>query len=403
MVHLLLVFGIAGLVTSTMYASLAALGALRFALRRRRQLPCAFQPPVSLLKPLHGAEPGLEAHLGSFFAQDYPCFEILFCARSDRDPGLEVARRVSARYPQIRVKFLTSGNPLCANAKVWSLQCMQDSAAHAIFVISDSDASVKPGYLRAVIAPFTDERVGLVTCLYRGMAGSREATKGSSLWSRLEAEGMSVEMSSGVLVAEMLEGMKFALGPTMAVRRECVEGFGGFGVLGRYHADDFMLGNLVAANGHSVILSTHVIDHHILNNSLLSSFRHQVRWMKSTRFSRPKGHLGTALTFSMPYAILAAGAALAWHRPSTAFLLFAWGWATRLGLAALMSGLVVEQFGLLRSLLLYPLRDLFSFFYWAASYLGNDVQWRGEVYQLLEGGSMRNDSPDPNAEAVRTT
>ena len=402
MVYFFFVFGIVGLVTSTTYASLAALGALRFARRRRSQQPSGFHPPISLLKPLHGSEPELEAHLESFFEQDYPRFEILFCARSDRDPGMEVARRVAARYPRVPVKFLSSGNPLCANAKVWSLQRMQEAAEHAIFVVSDSDVSVKAEYLRAVVAPFADERVGLVTCLYRGVP-SRKATRGASLWSRLEAEGMSVEMPSGVLVAEMLEGMKFALGPTMAVRRECVVRFGGFGALGPYHADDFVLGNLVAANGHTVVLSTHVIEHHILNSSFLSSCRHQVRWMKSTRFSRPKGHLGTALTFSMPYAILAAGAALALHRPGAAALLFAWGWATRLGLAALMGGLVIEEFGLLRSALLYPLRDLMGFFYWAASYLGNDVQWRGEVYQLLQDGLMRSESSNPKTEAALTT
>ncbi len=402
MIHFVLWFGIAGLITSTMYASLAAAGALRFAMRRRRQQPCGFLPPISLLKPLHGSEPELEAHLESFFKQDYPRFEILFCARSDRDPGLQVARRVAARYPRVPVKFLSSGNPLCANAKVWSLQRMEEAAQHAIFVVSDSDVSVKPQYLRAVVAPFADERVGLVTCLYRGVA-RRRSMRGSSLWSHLEAEGMSVEMPSGVLVAEMLEGMKFALGPTMAVRRECVLRFGGFGVLGPYHADDFILGSLVAAHGYTVVLSTHVIEHHILNSSFLSSCRHQVRWMKSTRFSRPKGHLGTSLTFSMPYAILAACAALALHRPLAAALLFTWGWATRVALAAVIGGLVIEDFGLLRSALLYPLRDLLGFFYWAASYLGNDVQWRGEVYQLLRDGSMRSGSSNPKTEAVLTT
>ncbi len=206
------------------------------------------------------------------------------------------------------VQVPLSGNAPYANAKVWSLERMQSAAAHRFLVVSDSDVSVTPGYLRAVMAPFADERVGLVTCLYRGVAGN-------SLWSQLEAVGMSIEMSAGVLVAEMLEGMKFALGPTMVVRRDCLEGAGGFRALGPYHADDFMLGNLIAASGHQVILSTHTIDHHVLNSSFLPSVLHQIRWMKSTRFSRPKGHFGTALTFSMPYGLLAAGVAVALHRP----------------------------------------------------------------------------------------
>src|ERR1700688_4958425 len=207
MMDFLLLLSIIGIITSTMYAVLVATGAGRLAQRRRAILPGTFAPPVSLLKPLHGLEPDLESHLQSFFEQDYPEFEIIFCARSDHDPGLEIARRVAAHYPKIRSRFVCSGIAPYANAKVWSLERMQSTAAHPFFVVSDSDVSVTPGYLRAVMAPFAEERVGLVTCLYRG--------GGSSFWSRLEAVGMSIEMSAGVLVAEMLEGMKFALGATM--------------------------------------------------------------------------------------------------------------------------------------------------------------------------------------------
>ena len=311
MMTFLLVISFAGLFTSTVYAILVAIGAARLAARRRAQQPVGFTPPVSLLKPLHGSEPDLEAHLESFFQQKYPEYEVIFCARDEQDAGLEVARKVAARYPSIRSKFLSSGTPHYANAKVWSLERMQNAAAHRFFVVSDSDVSVTPDYLLQVMAPFTDPRVGLVTCLYRGVADR-------SIWARLEAVGMSVEMSAGVLVAEMLEGMKFALGPTMVVRRDSLENIGGFRALGSYHADDFMLGNLISAKGSKVVLSTHAIDHHVLNTSFLASVLHQVRWMKSTRFSRPKGHLGTALTFSMPYGLLGAAVALTMQRPGLA-------------------------------------------------------------------------------------
>ena len=291
---------------------------------------------------------------------------------------------MAARYPKIRSRFLCSGNAPYANAKVWSLERMQNAAAHRFFVVSDSDVSVSPGYLRAVMAPFADKRVGLVTCLYRGVGGS--------FWSRLEAVGMSIEMSAGVLVAEMLEGMKFALGPTMVVRRDSLADAGGFRALGPYHADDFMLGNLIAASGHQVILSTHTIDHHVLNSSFLPSVLHQVRWMKSTRFSRPKGHFGTALTFSMPYGLLAAGVAMALHHPLLGGLLLFWSWVSRVALGALVGSVVVEEPRVWRSALLYPLRDLLGFCYWVASYVSNQVKWRGEVYNLLQDGFMRNDS-----------
>jgi ceramide glucosyltransferase len=385
MMNVLLVVSVIGILTSTVYALLVAVGAARLAARRRKLPPAAFTPPVSLLKPLHGSEPDLESHLQSFFEQEYPKFEIIFCARSEQDPGLEVARRVAARYPGIRSKFLYSGSAPYANAKVWSLERMQSVAAYRFFVISDSDVSVTPDYLRAVMAPFADERVGMVTCLYRGVADS-------SLWSQLEAVGMSVEMSAGVLVAEMLEGMKFALGPTMVVRRDSLDEAGGFRAIGPYHADDFVLGNRISATGQRVVLSTHTIEHHVLNSSFLPSVLHQIRWMQSTRFSRPKGHFGTALTFSMPYGLLAAGVALAFHRPLLGAMLFFWSWASRVALGAFVGRLVVAEPRLLRSALLYPLRDLLGFCYWVASYVSNQVKWRGEVYNLLQDGFMRNDS-----------
>jgi ceramide glucosyltransferase len=397
MMTFLLVISIVGMLTSTVFAILVAVGAARLAARRQAEQPAGFAPPVSLLKPLHGSEPDLEAHLETFFQQDYPEYEIIFCARSEQDEGLEIARKVAARYPSVRSKFLFSGTPHYANAKVWSLERMQKAAAHGFFVVSDSDVSVTPGYLMQVMAPFTDPRVGLVTCLYRGVAGD-------SIWARLEAVGMSVEMSAGVLVAEMLEGMKFALGPTMVVRRESLEKIGGFRSLGSYHADDFMLGNLISAKGSRVVLSTHAIDHHVLNTSFLASVLHQVRWMKSTRFSRPKGHLGTALTFSMPYGLLGAAVAVGMQRPLWAAGLLLWSWGSRVWLAALVNRSVVQEPRWLRCSLLYPLRDLLGFCYWVASYVSNQVRWRGEVYNLLEDGFMRNDGrpADREPEAVLT-
>jgi ceramide glucosyltransferase len=391
MMHFLLVLSIVGLITSTMYAVLVVAGALRLIKQRRAAKADVFMPPVSLLKPLHGWEPDLESHLESFFQQDYPEFEIIFCARDDGDTGLETAKRVAARYPGIPSTFLLSGPAPYANAKVWSLERMQSAAAHRFFVVSDSDVSVSKDYLQSVMAPFADEDVGLVTCLYRGV--------GSNLWSRLEAVGMSIEMSAGVLVAELIEGMKFALGPTMVVRRESLKAAGGFHALGPYHADDFVLGNLIAACGHRVVLSTHIIDHHVLSTSFLASVLHQVRWMKSTRFSRPKGHLGTALTFSTPYGLLGLGVAVALHQPILGAVLLLWSFASRVGLSALVGGFVVNEPRLVRSALLYPLRDLFGFSYWVASYLSsNQVRWRGEVYNLLEDGFMRSDSQSSKRE-----
>jgi ceramide glucosyltransferase len=383
MLHLLLYLALFGLLTSTISALLALIGLVHF-LRSRGSAPllaAAFAPGVSLLKPLDGDEPNLEAHLESFFRQDYPHFEILFCARHTDDPGLSAARRVSARYPHIPVQFLSTGDDTWINAKVSSLERMHAAAAHDIFIISDSDVRVTPTYIREVAAPFADEQVGAVTCLYRGVADQ-------GLWAKLEAAGMSVEMTTGVLTANLLEGMKFALGPTMAVRRRCVDTMGGFAVLGPYCSDDFLLGAHVASQGSSVVLSHHVIDHIILNLSFAASLRHQIRWMKSTRFSRPLGHLGTALTFSLPFGLLAAAAALALHRPILALAALAYSILSRIVLAAFVGSLAVHERHLLRTTLLYPLRDLLGFFCWAASYGSSTILWRNRRYRLTRGGLM---------------
>jgi ceramide glucosyltransferase len=206
---------------------------------------------------------------------------------------------------------------------------------------------------------------------------------------------MSIEMTAGVLVANMLEGMQFALGPTMAVRSSCVQEMGGFRVLGQFCADDFLLGNMVAAMGHRVVFSQHVIDHIVLNTGFKDSMRHQVRWSKSTRFSRPKGHLGTSLTFSMPFALLACVAALFLHWPWVAVATLAWGIVTRMLLAAIIGAAVVKERSLARTMLLFPLRDLMGFCFWVASYGSNMILWRGEKYTLENGGYMRSTHVQP--------
>lgn len=381
MLRILFDFGLFGLVTSTIFTLLALAGLVRFRWRRERSGSGAFCPPVSLFKPLHGAEPNLEAHLESFFRQDYPEFEILFCARTAGDAGLEIARRVAQRHPEIPTRFLFTGEATYINAKVSSMEMMAAAARHDIWIISDSDVRVTPNYVREVTAPFASDTVGAVTCLYRGVADG-------SLWSQLESAGMSVEMTAGVLTANLLEGMKFALGPTMAVRRRCVERMGGFGVLGPYCSDDFLLGAKVAEQGETVVLSHHVIDHIILNLSFAASVQHQARWMKSTRFSRPLGHLGTALTFSVPFGLLAWMTGMALHRPVLGLLLLAYSVAQRMILAAAMGIFGVEEHHPLRAIVLYPLRDLLGFGCWAASYAGGTILWRGTRYRLSRGGLM---------------
>jgi ceramide glucosyltransferase len=403
----LLFVGLFGLLTSSVYLGMVLAGARRFrreAMREDGQLRerPEFLPAISLFKPLHGDEFGLEANLRTFFEQDYLQYvaragkateengvsrvELLFCARSDADEGLEIARRVAAEYPEITTRFVTSGAPWAANAKVCSLAAMAKVASHDLWAISDSDVRVTPDYLRRIVLPFAEEEVGCSTCLYRGVV-----IKGG-LWSQLEAVGMTIEMSSGICADSLVEPVRFALGPTMVTRRARVEEMGGFESMAEYCADDFVLGNWIAKNGHKVVLSGHPIDHMVLQADFLDSMKHQVRWMKSTRFSRPKGHFGTSLTFGVPFGVMAWAGALLLGMPVL-------GWCALLGSvlgrsfqAWVVGRYVVQEKRIWTAMVLFPLRDLIGPLIWALSYASNRIQWRGEIYELADGGRMRRAS-----------
>lgn len=394
MLYALLALAVFGLITSSVFTGMVLVALPRF-FRERREAFAAldreprYTPPLSLLKPLHGAESGLEAYLATFFQQVYPVYEILFCARSADDTGLEIARRVASRFPEIPVQFLsTGGQPDYINAKVTSMELMAAHATHDIFVISDSDVRVTPDYLQSVALPFADPKVGGLTCLYRGVAAPRNGSR-PGLWARLEAVGMSVEMSAGVLVARSLEGMQFTLGPTMAFRRQTVSRMGGFKVTADYCSDDFILGNETYQQGETVVLSHHAIDHMVINASFWQSMLHQVRWMKSTRFSRPKGHFGTALTFAMPFGVLGLGSAVALGHVKIGVGLLAWALISRWLLSVAVGNWVVGDSSWFGLLILYPIRDLMGFLFWAASYTSNRIHWRGRKFELLAGGKMR--------------
>jgi len=375
-----------GSVTSSIYCGMVVVAAARFALRRRREerRPADFLPRISVLKPVHGTEEGMERNFETFFEQDYPEYELLFCARHDTDEGLRLAKRVGERYPQVNARFVTCGEPMPKfhNAKVYSLEKLDSVAENDLYITSDADVRVGPNYLRAMVQNLKDPKVGLASCVYLGTAH-----EGAGFASHLDAVGKSVEMTSGVLVADMIEGTKFALGATMAVRRKSFQDVGGFGELGQFYADDFVLGNRLAAQGTGVKMATHVIRLMVQNSPFWLSFRNQLRWMQSTRRSRPWGHLGSGLTFAMPYGLLG----LLWGLLSG---------HVALGIAWLVA-MVVNRFvqasaillalgdsGWARGMLIYPLRDLLGSVLWVASYGGENFYYRGKIYKLKEGGRV---------------
>lgn len=376
----LLWIGIIGLACSTGFLILTLYSVFRF----RTSKPAKredFTPPVTLLKTLCGLEPRLEENLESFFTQDHPSYELIFGTRDVSDPALRIVDKLRDKYPKVSVTIAFSGPPDRPNAKVCSLKKMVPLATSDFLNISDSDVHVEPNYLREIMAPFADPKVGMVTCLYRGVPTG-------GLWSRLEALGMSVEMTSGAIVANTLEGMKFALGPTMVGRREAIEQAGGMDALADYCSDDYLLGNWIAERGWTVVLSHHAIDHIVLNRDFKHSVLHQVRWMKSTRFSRPKGHFGTVLTFAMPFGLLGFVAALAASRPTLAAVILGSAILNRMILSIASGWAVVRDPKAVTYCWLYPLRDLMGFFFWAASYFSSEIVWRNQRYRLHYGGKM---------------
>jgi ceramide glucosyltransferase len=394
--HILFWVAAVGSVTSSIYCGMVLVAAARFGLRKRREQSAAadFLPPISVLKPLHGTEPGMERNLESFFEQDYPEFELLFCARFDSDEGLRLARRVGERYPQVKARYETCGEPIPKfhNAKVFSLAKLDSVAKNELYVTSDADVRVEPDYLRRMVQTLKDPKVGLASCVYLGTAQGGDEHTGAGFASQLDAVGKSVEMTSGVLVAVMIEGCaKFALGATMAVRRKSFQDVGGFNELGQFYADDFVLGNRLAAQGTGVLLATYIIRLMVQDSPFWLSFRNQLRWMQSTRRSRPWGHLGTGLTFAMPYGLVG----LLWGLLSGHALLGVLWLVAMVVNRWLQAGAILTVLGdpdRLYNGLIYPLRDVLGFILWLGSYGGENFYYRGKVYKLKEGG--RVESPE---------
>lgn len=383
-----------GVTTSTVYSLMVGVAAWQFRRRTRAEsVAQAYRPPVSVLKPVHGDEPDLEDNIASFFAQDYPEYEILFCARQAEDAGLQAARRLAIRFPHIRVRIVVCGEPPWPNARTFSLEMMRREASFPILVASDSDVRVGRDYLATVVQPLADPRAGMVTCLYRGVASR-------GLWARLEALGMSIEMTSGVLVANMMEGMKFALGPSMAIRQSTIEKIGGLRKVAQYYADDFVLGNWTAKAGERVVLSSGIIEHHVLNASFKTTMTHQQDWATSTRYSRPLGHLGEVLTYAVPFGLLGLAALGASGHLALGLALLAFTLVDRMLLCVLIAGAVVRDKAALGGAWLYPVRDLMGFCFWVGSYSrSRRLRYRGDSFELLSQGKLRRVVEEPTEPA----
>ena len=370
-----------GTVCSLFFYFLSALSLASFLGDRRKKLkqaplPESQLPPVSILKPLKGVDPEIWESFCSHCAQQYPQFQLIFGVSDPGDPAIEVVRKLQSKYPNLPIELIVCDRVLGANIKVSNLAQMLSAARHELLLVNDSDIRVPSDYLRKVIRPLADPSVGLVTCLYRGVASP-------TLGSRLEALGISTDFVPGVLSARFLErGLHFGLGSTLAFRRRDLEAIGGFEALLDYLADDYELGRRIAATGKRVELSAATVVTFLPAYTMREFFRHQLRWSRTIRDARRWGYAGLLFTFGLPWALVTL---LAAHGAAWAWLLFAMTFSARLTVGLVAAEVVLEDRRALGDLLLLPLRDLMAPLVWAASFMGNRIHWRGDVFDLKDG------------------
>jgi ceramide glucosyltransferase len=371
----ILITALSVLLAGSLVYCLLILAATRNFLRSTRPAP-GKTPPISILKPLYGHDEGLEENLRSFFVQDYPNYEILLGVHREDDPAAMLAAKIISEYSgRVKARLIVTGETPIPNGKAFSLNRLVREAAHDLLVMSDSDVRVAPSTLSSLAQEFQQERVGLITCPYR-------AVPGRSLWSRLEAIGMNTELLGGVLVARMMEGMRFALGCTVAVRRNVLDDMGGFAYLQEFLAEDFVIGQRAAQLGHSVLLSSCVIEHRIGSQGMVANLGHRLRWARSTRRSRPAGYWGQIFTYPLPWALLLwAVCYSAWPVvPVTLFLRYAAAAAT--ARYVLRDPLTQRQWWLL------PLQDILGLLVWTSGFAGDTIVWRDRKCTVLRDGRL---------------
>jgi len=356
------------------YYLIAALSARRF-FRAQRPRTDGFTPHVSILKPVRGLDRSSYENFASFCRQDYPSYEIVFAVADKDDPAIDVVRELMASFPDRSIRLLIGAPELGPSSKVNKLCRLEREARHDLLVINDSDIRVTPDYLRSVVAPFQDPRVGAVTCLYVGIPDGYLAGE-------LEAIGIATDFAAGVLTARELEGVKFALGATMVTTRDRLRDIGGFEALVNHCAEDFELGNRIAALGYVVELAPYVVSSECAARTLRAYFQHQLRWAISTRHSRPWGYVGLLLTQGLPWAVVATAVV-----PSTTVAAGYFGAYLTLRLVMTFS---VAKWGLgdlrvLRKVWLLPIRDALAFAVWLTGLCANRIHWRGREFVVRDG------------------
>ena len=357
------------------YYLLASLAALRFFSPQRGQTSAEYSPPASLLKPVRGGDFGSYENFTSFCKQDYPEYEILFAVNDESDPALPVIRQIVADFPQRRIRLFTTAADLGANRKVNKLAMLAREAQHDVLVLTDGDVRVGPSYLREVVAPLGEKKIGAVTSFYRAIAQE-------NLGAKLEAIGAASDFFAGVLMARWKEGIRFALGASIATTKEWVRGMGGFEALVDALADDYEFGYRLAKAGGEIALSREPVWTMYAAQTPRDFWEHQLRWARTVRLCRPLSYLGLLFTQGLPWTVLAAMLAPTW---SIAGTLLAAYLVLRSGMAWTVGVWGVGDQVLRRNLWLVPVRDAIYFMVWLASFGSNRIRWGSVEYAIRKG------------------
>src|SRR5271156_1139216 len=359
------------------YYGLAIFSSVRFFLATPAKVgeTGGFLPPVSNLKPVRGLDPEAYENFASFCRQDYPDYEILFCVGDTSDPVLPVLEQIVRDFPERQIRIVIGSGRVATNDKVAKLTRLVEEASHEYLVISDSDVRVEPDYLRKVIAPLANPKTGATTCFYVPIE--------ESTWvQRLQDVGMVSDFYPGILVAKQLDGVKFALGPTIATTRTRLQAFGGYQSLENRPADDLLVGRLIADQGYEVELLAYSISTVPDYQSLRELFQKRLRWITVMRQMRPWGHLGLIFTFGLPWALLA----IASHPTFSIVASYLGGYlAFRAALTALVGVWGLRQRGVWQKMLLIPGWDGLACLIWLVSFTRKSIRWRGQNYLICDG------------------
>jgi ceramide glucosyltransferase len=358
------------------YYSIALFSCWRFfrVSARREQHDRRFTPALSILKPVRGLDPDTYENFASHCRQDYPEYELIFCTGGPDDPAVPVIEKLKADFPNRPIRLIFSDGHTAINDKVAKLRRLMEEAKYEVLVMNDADVRVTPDYLRSVVAPLENENVGAVTCVY-------VSTQETNLADHLQTVGMISDFYPGIFVAWQLDGVKFALGPTIVTTRTRIRNFGGFESLESRPADDLLVGRLVAEQGYEVVLLPYAVGMVEDFNSLRALWNKRVRWMTVMRHMRPWGHLGLIFTFGLPWSL----AAIAVEPTAAVAATFLGTYAAfRLAITWLVGAHGLKQ-PVWKNMPLVPVWDAIGFAVWIASFFRRSVLWRGVQYHIRDG------------------